>query len=111
MDQNAKKLININKITMPEPIITTITSTQLTKIAVMATFGAIIHALIAHRKGETKSLIDIFTLTVISAFGGVIGGLFAVKIYPADEILLFIGSGMGGYLGVEGLTYLVNFIK
>jgi hypothetical protein len=96
---------------MPEPVVTTLSSVQLMKICLMALFGATIHALIAHRKCETKNLVDILILTTISAFGGVIGGLMSLKLYPGDEIIMFVSSGMGGYLGVEGITLFVNYIK
>lgn len=98
----------------PVPVseaVVALTSTKLIKITSMAMIGAIVHALIAYRKGETRNVLDVIILTMISAFGGLIGGLLSVQFYPTDEIMLMIGAGMGGYLGVEGLTYLVNVIK
>jgi hypothetical protein len=93
---------------MPETIITT---SALAKHGIIAFFGAIAHALNAHRAGKTKNLIDIAILVIISSFSGIMFALIAFSFFDKDSYLTLAMAGAGGFLGVEGLTVLVNAIK
>ncbi len=92
---------------MPSEIITT---ASLLKHGAIAFFGALVHALAAHRDGQAKTKLDIVTLTVISSFSGVIFGLLSCNFLGDSYISLAI-TGSGGYLGVEGLKQVTAALK
>lgn len=92
---------------MPQEIITTAT---LMKHGVIAVFGALVHALSAHRDGSAKTKLDVLTLTVISSFSGVIFGLLSFH-FLGDSYLSLAITGSGGYLGTEGLRQVTNALK
>ncbi len=73
--------------------------------AVIAFFGAIVHASSAHRAGKSKGFLDFFLLTLMSSFSGVIFSLVAFQVFDNAYLTLAI-AGSGGFLGVEGLTVL-----
>jgi hypothetical protein len=93
---------------MPEPVITT---TALAKHGVIALFGAVVHALNAHRLGKVKGVFEIAVLTVIASFSGVMFFLAAISIFGKDSYWTVLITGAGGFLGIEGLNTLVNAIK
>ena len=80
------------------------------KHGILAVFGGIVHALSAYRKGETRGLFDIIVLSVISSFTGVIFALIALYLYP-EGYLTYAIAGVGGYVGVEGMAWITEFIK
>lgn len=82
----------------------------MTKHGILAVLGGITHALSAYRKGETKGFLDIVILSVISAFTGVIFALVALYLYP-DTYLTYAIAGTGGFIGVEGMSWLTEFVK
>lgn len=77
---------------------------------VIALFGAIVHASNAHRRGQSKGVIDFLLLTLMSSFSGVIFALVAFQAFDNPYITLAI-AGSGGFLGVEGLTLLATKLR
>jgi hypothetical protein len=78
---------------------------------ILAFFGAVVHALEANRKGETKSFKDFISLVFMSSFSGVIFALVALQLIPEQEYLTAAIAGTGGYVGVEGMSLALPFIK
>lgn len=77
---------------------------------IIACFGGIVHALNAHRIGQTKGILDIITLSVISSFSGIIFSLIALYFFDNQYITLAC-AGCGGYLGTEGLAVIADKIR
>ena len=90
----------------PEPISTSL----VVKHGILAVFGGIVHALSAYRRGETKGWLDIIVLSIISSFTGVIFALIALYLYP-NTYLSFAIAGMGGFVGVEGMSWVQEFVR
>ncbi len=90
----------------PEPISTSI----MIKHGVLAVNGGIVHALSAYRKGETRGLVDIVILSIISSFSGVIFALIALNLYP-ENYLTYAIAGVGGFVGVEGMSWITAYVK
>jgi hypothetical protein len=88
-----------------------ITSGMLAKHGIVAFFGALVHALNAHRNGNTKSLLDIITLTVISSFSGVMFAFLGLHFFAEGSYLTLALAGSGGFLGVEGMTVVIRILK
>lgn len=88
-----------------------ITAAALLKHGSVALFGAIVHALNAHRNGQTKTVLDIITLTVISSFSGAMFSFVALYIYGDINYLTLAIAGSGGFLGVEGMGIIIKVIK
>ena len=80
------------------------------KHGLIAILGGIIHALSAYRKGETRGLIDIVILAIISSFTGVIFAFLALYLYPQGYLTYAI-AGVGGFIGVEGMAWITEFVK
>lgn len=76
----------------------------------IAVFGAVVHASQAHRTGQSKGLVDFFLLTIMSSFSGLIFALVAFQFFDNPYMTLAI-AGSGGFLGVEGLTFLAAKIR
>ena len=89
-----------------EPISTSI----IIKHGVLAVTGGIVHSLSAYRKGETRGLLDIVILSIISSFSGVIFALVALNLYP-DGYLTYAIAGVGGFVGVEGMAWVTDYLK
>lgn len=87
---------------MNEPI-STLGASIFVKHGTIALFGAIAHAINAHRAGESKTFLDFILLTILSSFSGIIFALLAVHMFEDGYITLAI-AGSGGYIGVEGLS-------
>jgi hypothetical protein len=77
----------------------------------LAVFGAIVHALNAHRKGNSKTFLDFIVLIIMSSFTWVMFTLLALHIFPTATYLAFAMSGAWGYLGVEGMSMVVGYLK
>lgn len=92
---------------MPEHIPTS----QILAHGAIAVFGAVTHALSAHRKGESKSFADFISLTLMSSFSGVMFSLVALHYVGGDQYLTLAFAGTGGFLGVEGMGWLVEKVK
>lgn len=92
---------------MHEPISTT----HIAAHGGIAIFGALVHALDSHRKGKSKTILDFFVLMVMSSFSGVMFALVALSLFPDQVYATTAMAGTGGYLGVEGMAVLSDFIK
>lgn len=95
---------------MQEPITSVIISKHIF-FGLMALFGGVVHSLIAHRKGDTKGFSDIIALAFISGFAGAMWTLLALIYYPDNIYAVGFAAGMGGFMSVEGLAVLINYIK
>lgn len=76
----------------------------------IAFFGAVTHASKAHRLGLSKGPTDFVMLTAMSSFSGIIFALVALQFFENPYMTLAI-AGSGGFLGVEGLTFLSGKLK
>lgn len=96
-----------------EPTPTPFLNTTIGMVALhggIALFGAIVHALNAHRAGQSKGLLDFILLSIMSSFSGVIFALVAFQFFDNPYITLAM-AGSGGFLGVEGLTVLASKLR
>lgn len=80
------------------------------KHGAIAFFGAAVHALNAHRRGESKTIIDFFSLVAISSFSGAMFAAVGLHIF-GDGYVSFCIAGTGGFLGIEGMAYITKFVK
>lgn len=94
---------------MTDPV-TSFASSSVVTHGLIAGFGALTHAINAHRKGETKGFIDFCLLTIMSSFSGVIFALVALHLFENQYITL-AAAGSGGFIGVEGLALLSPKIR
>lgn len=92
---------------MHEPISTT----QITYHGGLAFFGALVHASNAHRNGRSKTLLDFAILTLMSSFSGVMFALLGLYVFQDNTYLSMAMAGTGGFLGVEGMTIIVERLK
>lgn len=76
----------------------------------MAFFGALVHASSAHRKGQSKTMLDFVLLTLMSSFSGIVFALIAFQLFDNPYMTLAV-TGAGGFLGVEGLTVLATNLR
>lgn len=74
----------------------------------MAFFGAIVHAAKAYRSGSSRTWLDFITLTIMASFSGVMFALVGFALFPESGYLRIAFTGMGGYLGVEGMTLIIE---
>lgn len=79
--------------------------------AVIAVFGAIVHAANSYRNGTSKTWMDFFTLTIMASFSGVMFALLALYLFPTGGYLTLAIAGTGGFLGVEGMTIIAAKIR
>lgn len=75
---------------------------------IFAVFGGVVHALVVD-KGK-MNFVDILVQTIIASFSGVVFGLVALNFFGDSYISLAI-TASGGYLGVEGLRWLVQTMQ
>lgn len=76
----------------------------------LAIFGALVHASKAHREGKSKNFIDFILLTVMSSFSGVMFALIGFQTFGADSYLTLAMAGTGGFIGVEGMTFVTTYL-
>jgi len=88
-----------------------ITSTQIVAHGGLAFFGALVHASKAHRSGQSKTLFDFLILTLMSSFSGVMFALLGMYLFQDNAYLSMAMAGTGGFLGVEGMTIIVERLK
>lgn len=88
-----------------------ISTTQITYHGGLAFFGALVHASNAHRTGKSKTLLDFAILTLMSSFSGVMFAIFGLYLFPESTHISMAMAGTGGYLGVEGMTLIVERLK
>lgn len=78
---------------------------------ILAFFGALVHALKAHRSGTTKSLVDFLALTVMSSFSGVMFAFLGLQMFPEHIYITLMLAGTGGFLGVEGMAIIIDNVR
>lgn len=78
---------------------------------IIALFGAIVHALKAHRGGKTKTIVDFFILTVMSSFTGVMFSFLGLQLFPNQIYITLMLAGSGGFMGVEGMAIIIDVIR
>lgn len=79
--------------------------------AFLAILGAVVHASKAHRLGESKTVVDFLTLIVMSSFSGAMFALIGFQFFSDQIYLTMAMAGTGGYIGVEGMTLIVERVK
>lgn len=77
----------------------------------LALFGAVVHAAKAHRSGNSKTFVDFTILTTMSSFSGVMFALVGFQFFADQAYLTMAMAGTGGFLGVEGMTIIVDRLK
>ena len=92
---------------MHEPI----TNSVITVHAGLAVFGAITHALQAHRNGKSKTFVDFIALSVMSSFSGIMFAIVAFQLFEHQAYLSMAMAGTGGFLGVEGMAIIVDKLR
>lgn len=78
--------------------------------AFFAVFGAIVHAAQVYRDGGTRSFIDFLALVCMSSFSGVMFALIGLEVFGPDSYLTLAMAGTGGFIGVEGMTYVIQYL-
>jgi hypothetical protein len=81
------------------------------KYGLVAFLATLAKTMIEYQDGKVKTWMDVLALMVIGGFGGLMFGLLAFSVLPADAIYMksmFIGAG--SVLGREGLTVLARKI-
>lgn len=86
-------------------------STPLIAHGMIALFGAFVHASRVYRNGGTKNLLDFIVLTIMSSFSGVMFSLIGLHYFGESSYLTLALAGTGGFLGVEGMTFVVEYIR
>jgi len=86
-------------------------STPFVTHGVLAVFGSLVHASRAYRAGETKSLIDFLALAFVSSFSGVMFALLGLHLFGESSYITMAMAGTGGFVGVEGMTWVVEFMR
>ena len=95
---------------MSEPV-TSLVISKWVIFSAWSVFGGITHALVEHRAGHVKSFVDGVILSFISGFCGMMWTLIAVRSYPNDWTIIGFAGGLGGYLSLQGLAMMANFLK
>lgn len=95
---------------MSEPLTSVVISKWIV-MGIWSIFGGIVHALTQHRRGTVKSITDGAILAFISGFAGMMWGLIAIKFYANDLVIVSFASGLGGFMSLEGLALVVNYVK
>lgn len=78
---------------------------------IIAFFGAIVHALKAHRSGQSKNILDFLTLTVMSSFSGVMFAILGLQMFPDQIYVTLMLAGAGGFMGVEGMVIIIDIVR
>lgn len=76
----------------------------------LAIFGAFTHAASAHREGKSKTFMDFVLLTIMSSFSGVMFALMGFHFFGQGSYITLAMAGTGGFMGVEGMTWVVKVI-
>lgn len=77
----------------------------------LALFGAFVHAAKSHREGESKTVVDFLVLMIMSSFSGVMFALIGLETFGEASYLTLAMAGTGGFIGVEGMTYVIQLIR
>lgn len=92
---------------MHEPLSSSVVMTH----GIIAIFGAVVHAAQSHRNGHSKTFLDFIVLTLMSSFSGAMFALIGLQFFSEQVYFTMAMAGTGGYLGVEGMTIIVNMVK
>jgi hypothetical protein len=76
----------------------------------LAIFGALVHATKVYRAGGTKNFLDYIALVFMSSFSGVMFLLLALQWFGAESYLTGAMAGAGGFIGVEGMTLVIDYL-
>lgn len=76
----------------------------------LALFGAFVHASKAYREGKSKNFLDFLALIIMSSFSGVMFALVGFEVFGQGSYLTLAMAGTGGFVGVEGMTYIIGFL-
>jgi hypothetical protein len=76
----------------------------------LAVFGALVHATKVYRAGGTKNFLDYIALVFMSSFSGVMFLLLALQWFGTESYLTGALAGAGGFMGVEGMTYVITYL-
>lgn len=90
---------------------TTVSISVLVKHGSVALVGGFAHAINKHRTGESKGWLDLFALTAMSSFFGLLFGFIALYLFNNNEYITLAMAGTGGWLGIEGIGMLMGIIK
>ena len=90
---------------------TTITIITLIKHGALALLGGFAHALNKHRNGDGKGILDLLALTTMSSFFGLLFGFIALYLFNDNEYITLAMAGTGGWLGIEGIGFLLQLLK
>ena len=85
-------------------------STPFAMHGIIALFGAVVHALTAYRDGKSKSWVDHIMLSIIASFSGVMFGLAGIYWFGAGSYPALLITGVGGYIGPPGMSYLTDYV-
>lgn len=77
----------------------------------LAIFGAVVHALSAHRNGTSKSFLDFLILVTISSFTWVMFTLLAFHMFPASIYLTGACAWFGWFVWVEWMSFVSAILK
>ncbi len=77
----------------------------------IAFFGAIVHAAKAYRSDESKTWVDHILLTIMSSFSGVMFAIVGFHFFGVDSYISLAMAGTGGYVGVEGMTWIIRILQ
>ena len=77
----------------------------------LAVFGALVHASNAHRNGNTKNATDFLALAFMSSFSGVMFALLGLEMFGPVSYLTMAMAGAGGFIGVEGMTFVLIYLR
>jgi len=96
---------------MTDPVVISSVEAPLITHGVLAIFGALVHASKAYRAGETKSPVDFIALAFVSSFSGVMFALIGLYLFGEASYITAAMAGTGGFVGVEGMTWVVEFVR
>lgn len=92
---------------MHEPVTTSVIATH----GLIALFGALAHALEAHRNGTSKTMNDFIALLLMASFSGVIFGLVGLHMFEHQLYISHALAGTGAFLGVEGMSLVTKYLS
>lgn len=72
--------------------------------------GAFAGALVNTLSKEQKTLGSFFVNLLVSSFAGFMFGLLAIHFFGQNENIIMMASGCGGYVGKEGLDFVLKRI-
>lgn len=78
----------------------------------LAIFGAFVHATQVYRDRKAKkTIIDFLSLAFMSSFSGIMFSLIGLSMFGTNSYLTLAMAGTGGFMGVEGMAVVIEYIK